>query len=253
MTRGLGLFPSPPSKKDFEAEQLLGAGDSVPARFEELLPFVSIHDQGPTNSCVWFAIAQAIRVFLAYRGISDDVWISALFGYYNTLLLQGKGLVDKGCIPRIALQVLTQAGFCDAEDWPFDPSKVLKHPLPDAYTEANDQKLITSYYRLFSTGEDLVFQIKQALSQGYPVIYGSPIDAGYDSHAGSGILRPPTGPWLGSHMRCLVGYTPEYAIEANSWGPFWAANGLGYIGWDFVKWEYAHDFWVFDGVPQPTG
>lgn len=253
MARGYGLFPSPPSKTDNEAEQLLGASGPVPARFEGLLPFVGQQDQGQTNSCVWFATRQAAHVFLKNKDPNSDVWLSALFGYYNTLVAQGQGIVDRGCIPRIALQVLTSAGFCDEVDWPFDEAQVLKQPLPDAYTEANDQKLITDYYRIFSTGDDLVLQIKQALVKGYPVIYGSPVDAGYESYNGGKILMPPQGPFLGSHMRCLVGYREDYAIEANSWGPTWGNNGLGYIGWDFIKWEMAHDFWVFDSVPRPTG
>lgn len=251
--RGLGLFPSPPSNSDNEAVHLFGASASsaVPDSCANLLPFVSIADQGPTNSCVWQAIAQAVHVFLKYRDINEDVWLSVLFGYYNTLFKQG-AVVDGGCVPRTALEVLTQLGFCEDAAWKFNPFNVLKHPLPDAYTEANDQKLITHFYRLFGTGEDLVLQIKQAISKGYPVIYGSPVDAGYESYSGGSILGPPTGSWLGSHMRCLVGYEPDYAIEANSWGTGWGNSGLGYIGWDFITWPSSFDFWVFDSVPQPT-
>lgn len=254
MRHGLGLFPSPPSKLDYEAERLLGAPGSVPARFEELLPFVSIKSQSSTNTCVWFSIAQAVRVFLKYRNapVPDDFWISPLFGYYNTLVRQANMIVDRGCIPRIALATLTDLGFCDDADWKFDPAMVLKQPLPDAYTQATDQKLITSYYRLYETGDALVHQIKQALAAGHPVIYGSPIDATYEANTG-GLIMPATGEWIGAHMRCLVGYTENYAIEANSWGDDWGDKGFGYLSWDFIKWEYSYDFWVFDGVPTPTG
>ncbi len=250
--RGLGHFPSPPSKKDFEAELLIGSA-SYPDEYLELIPHVLTHHQDVTSTCVWQAIAQAVRVFLKARDPASNVWLSVLFGYFNTLKAQGRPLRDAGCIPRIALQVLTNSGFCDEVDWPFDPALVLTQPLPDSYTEATDQKLITSYYRLFGTGQDLVDQIKRALSQNHPVIYASPIDAGYDQYTGGRILGPSTGPWLGSHMRCLVGYTPDYAIEANSWGTGWGNNGLGHIGWDFIQWEHTKDFWVFDGVPQPSG
>lgn len=255
MARGYGLLPSPPSKNDYEAEQLLGAAGIVPPpQFEKLLPFVSIKSQGPTNTCVWFSIAQAIRGFLKYRGaaVPEEFWPSPLFGYYNTLVNQGTDIVDRGCMPRIALQTLTDLGFCDEADWKFEPARVLKQPLPDAYTQAADQKLITHYYRLFSVGDQLVYEIKQALAQGFPVIYGSPVDATYEANSGQ-VLAPPTGPWLGSHMRCLVGYNEYFAIEANSWGDDWGNSGFGYISWDFIKWDFCHDFWVFDGVPTPTG
>jgi hypothetical protein len=192
---------------------------------------------------------------LKFRNPTTDVWLSVLFGYYNTLLDQKESPpTDLGCIPRNALEVLTNIGFCNTENWPFDQSKVLVHPLPDAYAEAFDQRLISKYYKITATGDALVQQIKQAISSGYPVIYGSPIDSTYEAYAGGGkVLNAPTGEWLGSHMRCLVGYTADYAIEANSWSTGWGNNGLGYIGWDFIKWPSAFDFWVFDGVPQPTG
>lgn len=253
MQRGRGLFPSPPSKDDVDTEQLLGSGGTPPLSVEGLLPLVRIKDQSTTQTCVWFAIAQAAHVYLKNQDPKRDVWLSPMFGYYNTLKAQGRAIADLGCIPRVALQVFTEAGFCDDADWPFDPAKVLHQPLPDAYTQANDQKLITNYYRLYGTGEDLVMQIKMALAAGHPVIYGSPIDDGYEAHDGRDPMGPPTGKWNGSHMRCLVGYTKDFAIEANSWSTGWGDNGFGLISWEFIKWGYCHDFWVFSSVPVPTG
>ena len=216
------------------------------------MSLVDIHDQGGTSTCVWQATAQAVKVHLDARDAPRSVWLSVLFGYWNTLKEQGRGIVDAGVIPRIALQTLTDAGFCDESEWPFIESKILDQPLPDAYTAAFDQKLITGYYRLFSVQDQLVDDIKKAISQDRPVIWGSPVDQAYEDHT-SGIVAPPTGPWLGSHMRCLVGYTADYAIEANSWGRNWGENGLARISWDFIKWAYAHDFWVFDSVPNISG
>lgn len=248
-----GLLPSPPDNRDYPAAQLLGAAPlSLPAAFHDLVPLVEIHNQGGTNTCVWQSIAQAVKVFLKARNAPKSVWLSVLFGYWNTLKLQGRAFVDDGCIPRVALQVLTDAGFCDESDWPFIEAQVLAQPLPDAYTAAFDQKLITSYYRLFSVQDQLIADIKLALSQSRPVIWGSPIDQVYEDYSG-GILGPPKGPWVGSHMRCLVGYDQDYAIEANSWGIGWGENGLARVSWDFITWAYSHDFWVFDGVPSVSG
>lgn len=250
-----GLQPSPPDNRDFPAEQLLGASGAVaaPSAHTQLVSLVDIHNQGGTSTCVWQSIAQAVKVFMKARNAPKVAWLSVMFGYWNTVKAQGRGLVDRGCIPRIALQTLTEAGFCDESDWPFIEAKVLDQPLPDVYTAAFDQKLITSYYRLFGTGDDLITGIKQALAQNRPVIYGSPIDTEvYESYSG-GVMGIPTGAWIGSHMRCLVGYTEDYAIEANSWGTGWGENGLAKISWEFITWAYAHDFWVFDGVPVISG
>lgn len=222
-----------------------------------MLPFVLRCDQGSTNTCVLFATCQALRCFLKLRGNSNDLWFSVRFGYYNTLLKQGEGIVDNGCWPRVALQTLQSTGFCREDHWPWDESAVLAHPLPDAYTFANDQKLKTTYYRLLSTGDNLVFQVKQALSKGYPIIWGGPIDAAYEnyySNGGAGLLQTPVGPFVGSHMRCLVGYTADYAIEANSWGTA-GLNGLGHVDWNFIRSapDVGYELWVFDSVPTVSG
>jgi len=257
MLRGRGFVSSPPDERDFPAEQLLGAAapiqDSV-----DLSSLSKIHDQGQTNSCVIFSSAQALRVYLKYRGLLDDVWFSIRFGYYNTLVAQNQGIKDDGCIPRYALQSLQDTGFCAEASWPWDETNVLAHPLPDAYTMAEDQKRKTTYYRITSTGEDLKFAVRLALNKGYPVIWGGPIDAPYEAYyenGGNGLIQTPTAPWVGSHMRCIVGYTPDYMLEANSWGTMMGLNGFGRVDWNFVANapSLGYEFWVFDSVPNLTG
>ena len=242
-----GLLPSPPSNNDSTADVLLGAaGAPPPEESLELLAYVSTHNQGGTSTCVWQAIAQAVWVYLSARG-KQASWLSVMFGYWNTLKLQGHGMSDDGCVPRVALQVLTDAGFCSESEWPFDESKVLAQPPPDAYTAAYDQRVITKFHRLFSQGEQLKLDIKTAINQKRPVIYGSPVDQAYESYT-HGIIQVPKSPFLGSHMRCLVGYTKDFAIESNSWGD-WGMSGLGHLSWDVITWPMCHDFWIFDDAP----
>lgn len=253
MARTYGLTPSPHDSRDLRAENIL-FGASIappPEEWTALLAFASIHNQGGTSSCVAHAIAQALRIFLKARGLSEDLWPSVLFLYWNTLKAQGT-IVDGGCQPRTALQTLTDLGFCSADAWPFVESKVLDQPLPDAYTGASDQRLISSYYRVASTGDDKILAIKQAIAKSYPVIYGGPVNQAYEDYDGTGTIPPPTGSFLGNHMRCIVGYTKDYAIEANSWDTNWGVNGFGHLSWDFVKDPQNFEFWVFDGVPVPT-
>lgn len=251
MARTYGLTPSVPDSRDYKAEALLFGAAVPPKEDLALLAFAQIHNQGRTNSCVLHSVAQAIRVFLKARGLPDDLWPSVLFLYWNTLKVSGK-IADEGCQPRTALQTLTDLGFCSASDWPFDETQVLSQPLPDAYTAASDQRLITSYYRITSIGNDLVAAIKQAINKKHPVIYGGPVNQAYEDYVGIGTIPPPAGPFLGNHMRCILGYTEDYAIEANSWDTAWGANGFGHLRWDFVKDPQNFEFWVFDGVPVPT-
>jgi hypothetical protein len=248
-TRSYGRIPSPVDLRDKPAALLLSAAAPPPPANESLLQYVSIHDQSITSACVWFAIAQAVRVFLKNNGVAGDPWMSTLFGYWNTLKLQGLGLSDNGCIPRIALDALLSGGFCEEAAWTFDPANVTTQPPPGAYVAAYDQRLLTNYYRLTSFGDQLVFDIKTAINAGHCVIWGSPVDRGYEDYNGSYIMGPPSGPFLGQHQRCLVAYNESCLIEAGSWGTLWGQNGLGLISPEFIKWDQAGDFWVFDGAP----
>ncbi len=250
MPHHFGLIPSVPDSRDWSASKLLKAAPPPPDSSNALLQYVSVHDQGPTETCVWFATAQAVHIWLKSQGLADE-WISTLFGYWNTLQQQGQ-IVDAGCQPRIALQVLSQAGFCAEKFWPFDPTQVLQQPPPDAYTAANDNKTTAgSYYLIDSSGSQKIQDIKTAIAAGYPVIYGSPVDQMYENYTG-GVMSVPNGTPLGGHQRCLVAYTADYVQEVNSWGPNWGENGLARISWEIATWDQASDFWVFDRVPKPT-
>lgn len=251
MAHRFGLIPSPPDPRDWSASRILRGAAPAPASSDSLLQYVSVRNQGNTETCVWFATAQALHLWLkSVKGREE--WISTLFGYYNTLQMQGAGIVDQGCQPRIAMQVLTQAGFCGDLVWPFVEGNVLQQPPPDAYTAANDNKLVAGYYyRIDSEGDQRIADIKTAISSGYPVIYGTPVDQTYENYSG-GIMAVPSGPPLGSHCRCLVAYTPDYVQEVNSWSTNWGENGLARINWEICTWSEASDFWVFDSVPVPT-
>lgn len=255
MTFGRGFLPSPPDSRDYPIERLLGAAAPPPEQALGLVPYVSIHDQGQTSSCVSFAIAQALRVYLRSKGFSEDFWPSTRFHYYLTLERQGSGIVDGGLIPRFAFQVLSESGFCKEEHWGWDPSGILAAPLPDTYTFASDQAKKTQYYRFFGSGDDLVAQIKSALAQGYPVVWGGPISKDYEVFDGAGTIKLQAPPFEGGHMRCLVGYNSSYAIESNSWGTGWGSSGFGFIDWGFIADapSIGYEFWAVTYVPSVTG
>lgn len=247
--RSYGRLPSPPDSRDKPAALLLTGAAPPPPSNDSLLRYVRIHDQSITNTCVWFATAQALRVLLMSRDGATDPWISTAFGYWNTLKLQGLGFSDRGCIPRVALDALLKGGFCDESAWPFDEAKVLMQPVPGAYVAAYDQRLLTGYYRLTSFGDQLLFDVKRAINAGFCVIWGSPVDQKYEDFDGSYIMGIPQGPMKGQHQRCLVGYTETHFIEANSWSNSWGSNGFGLISPEFITWDRAGDFWVFDAAP----
>lgn len=258
--QGLGLKPSPPSDQYWKLDRLLGAVRAdAPDEHLELVQHVLIHDQYELEACVGFAAMQAHRVFLRNRGYGDaSLWYSPLFPYWEARELLGEERQDAGCVPAFLLSALTQRGFCDEKYWPTDATaedrkrRVLERPSWLAYKAAFDQRSMEGYYNIGSSGNDRINDLKMALSQGYPVMYGSPVNAAFDNYT-SGILTDLSGPSRGGHMRCIVGYTPDYFIEANSWGTGWGEQGLCRMSYGAIASDLCYDFWVFKSVVPVSG
>lgn len=248
LNRTFGLVPSPQDPRDWSASKFLGASP-IPESCTNLLPLVSIRDQGNTNSCVWFSVSQATRVSLKNKGDENDLWFSPLFGYWNTRK-EGQTTVttDGGCDPRTAMKVYQTIGFCREEDWPFDESKVNQMPAWNAYRAAYDQRLMGAYHRVDTEGKDRILELKRGLSMGHPIIYGSGVDDAYTRNTGE-VIHSLQGEFRGNHMRCLVGYENGYFIEANSWGKTWGNNGFGHIAEEVMTWSGSFEFWIFETVP----
>jgi hypothetical protein len=146
---------------------------------------------------------------------------------------------------------LKARGFCLESDWAFGMDRVRKLPDWKADRGAYDQRIVTGFYRISSSGPQFLTDIRRALSQQYPVIYGGPVTETYERYTG-GIMKRLTDAPLGAHMRCLVGYESNCFYEANSWGIGWGETGCSRLSEDFVTWDQNFDFWVFNGVPQPS-
>lgn len=225
-----------------------GGSAELPESFS-LAEWVTIRDQGQLGSCVWFAIDQALRVFLAYRGYKGPMEFSPLFGYHNTLRKENTLGFDIGCRPINAFEVLMDLGVPEERTWPYEESKVFEKPSWAAFQDAIDLKTSTSFYRITEYGDDRALAIKTAISKGYPVVWGTPLSKHYEEQAKAGVVPVPVvEECVGRHARCIVGYTPDYFLEANSWGTSFGDKGFAKISYDYINWLFSSDFWVVDGV-----
>lgn len=240
--------------RDLDAHLMLA---SVPASTSssdvDLRPFATPSYQGNLSSCAGNASADAVEILTAIMEHEDAEregrepqpvpQLSRLFVYGMARQKHGILGQDEGTTLRDCMEVLSTFGICEETDWPYDESKVLVSPSLMAQRKALGHK-IHSYYRIKDTGSDRVEQIRAALRARHPVVFGTQIDKAFLSHRGSGLIRIPTGPFIGGHAMIVVGMTANHFIVKNSWGRGWGDDGYGYFDPSYLGWDRTTDLWV---------
>lgn len=235
---GLGLIPDITSPCD--PRYGVASDLDLPASASILDRAVLGLDQGVTNACVGFAIAQALHIIQPSRG-----YASASAIYYAARLMDGgersydgRMLRDDGCRPRSAWSALAGHGFPDESDWTTTAGTVDVCPAMDVWQEASDADWVASR-RILGLRRQA---IRQAICQGEPVVCGVAADAGLmDLVSGTWTFR---GPLEGWHMLTIVGYDGVGVQIANSWGERWGLGGWGWISWEQIESEWTSDLSV---------
>lgn len=257
---GLGYIPSPVDDRDYSlvgnaTTSLFGSSlPSAPAEHFDLLQYIDrINDQGGTNSCVWQAIQQQHYIAQGVNGVSSRKYLSVLYGYWQTRKRGGTEAFDLGCMPRLAWQAAATMGFCVEKLWPFNMAGVNRPPSFDATAGAIDQKWIEGYYNIWGLS-GRAEEVRAAISQGHPVIFGTIVDDAFKAYRGiknPQPLKPPTG-FSGRHMMCAPAYDQHGLWVVNSWNKSWGApdpsgfhpGGFFRMSWEWVNWHQATDWWA---------
>lgn len=244
---------------DVSAKHLLGAPVALAPEVKRLLGFIwKIYDQTITSSCVGWAIKQACmlraRIAAPTEEQAQQVEELSALGPYAFARMREKqrtsdALRDGGCFPRDAMYALSEDGIPSEKDWPFDESKVNDEPPWDVEQKASAHR-ITAFFRIDSEGRARVHDIMNAVSQNYPVIFGTFVDTTYMRYTG-GVVRSmnTNDPQGGGHMQTIVGYTTDrdgsiIFIVLNQWGPNWGEKGLSYIHENVITSADSDDFYV---------
>lgn len=235
-----GLTPTP---KAFSPWGILGRVDSAPAADLHLQKFSKIGgDQNPTNSCVWWAIANAIHNVLSYEGISSDFWASVLAGYYVTRLRSNGGdrsrIVDFGCRPPDAAMVLRELGMVPSRSWPFIPRQVDVEPPYDALVSALPDWIRLK--RIIAPEGGYGAGIRHVIHNLHrPVLIGQEVNQKYVG------WKPGHSPWTfsppmdGRHMELIDSYTTDGPLTVSSWGDLFRRQ----VAWPQVEKESVSDLW----------
>jgi len=250
-SRRLGYLPDEPDARDWNARAMLGAVRGLPTEvsLEGLLG--PVRDQGPTESCVGNAIANAIEVRLRKLGYLAEPRPSALaiYTYARALgrLTPATKLTDTGSFPRLAMKSLREWGVPNETRWPFDASHVNDELPWDVQQQASAFR-VTAWYRIDAVGRERVDAICHALAQGYPVVFGMDVDQAFLDAWGPGVLDAPHGDIIGGHMLAIVGYKTVNATRTlriiNSWGRTWGDHGACNASEGLITAPGAGDFYV---------
>lgn len=223
-------------------------------KVSDLRPFsVKRHDQLTTSSCVAQSIVKGLEILRVKNfGIKAHVDLSRSALYYLTRELLGPKFhrIDNGSYISTAAHVLKKFGVCrenpngpgDREFWPFDISKINIPPSFAAMRSAYLHK-ISSYYAIQETGKTRTEKCIQALSAGYPVVYGTTVYENILSYRG-GVWEKNSGKKLGGHATCLVGWDGKNFIGENSWGENWGEDGFYYVSPSIIESSESSDFIV---------
>lgn len=219
----------------------------------DLRPFSSpVHSQRHTSSCVAQSVVKALEIKRIMAG-KPHVDLSRLAVYYlaRELMFPMRTNADKGTFISLACDVLRRWGVCPEADWPWDLQKIYTPPSWMAMRKAYLGK-IQAFYKIRSTGNDRVDEVRRCLQAGNPVVFGTEVGAAWALYRSYNPLKeePLTIPTIktGRHAICIVGYqgNGNFIIE-NSWGENWGHGGFGYLAPEVIASDKSDDFWLIQG------
>lgn len=259
LTRALGYRRAPNGgPRDRDARHHLGAAP-VPSTSDLRQLFGPALDQGGLSTCVENAIADATRAVQVRLGADPGKTplLSRLALYWLTRAEVGEQDMDSGSFIHLAFEAMNTFGFAPETVWPYtDAGEQWKRKPPllaleAAFDQRDDKRADVDYRRILTSGGALVDDVKRALGNGMPVIFGVDVPQSFvDGHLGPGgvLSRPgPDDAIAGGHAMLLGGHAPGYAWARTSWGDAAFDHGWFKIAWDYI--ETAEDVWMIASCP----
>lgn len=203
-----------------------------------------------SGNCVANAVADSFEAQMAHRKGCDPSQIediSRLFIYWNARNLSNPPTCNKdsGSKIRLAFDCMARYGAPTEKTYPYDTSKVNTRPTIISYREAIKNR-ISKFYRIDGEGTMRISQIKQALSSGNPVVFGTKIAESFRKVNSDAVITNPGGGWIGGHAMVIVGWSEsKLAFEVrNSWGTDWGVNGYCWMDKDYIASNVTSDIWA---------
>lgn len=233
----LNCIPSPGVENDWSFGDALMAGATdaaaIPASKDLRESWWHIGDQGPSGSCVGWAMADSVlrwHLVKASRLTPTQllsvryVWMASketdIFVSRPTTFIESDGTSLKA-----ALDVCRNFGVVLNDDLPF-ASGALYPGATNAFYAIAAQRKIASYFNL---GRDLNEWRKWIANNG-PILTRLDVDDTWSNATQTGGTLANYLPLTvrGGHAVALVGYTANHFIVRNSWGTTWGDQGFAF-------------------------
>jgi hypothetical protein len=256
---------SDPDQKHWSFDLLKPLLSAYSTTASDLRKFASPrHNQEHSGSCVAQATIKALELKRIQKyGQSQHVDLSRLAVYYlsREMMDPPETDQDKGTHISLAADVLRRFGVCrenqdpnkpdDKSFWPFDLNLLFTSPGWLQMRQAYIHK-ISSWYKIYSVGDDRVNDVILALASGNPIVYGTQIDTNWQTYNGTP-LGNPTGTILGGHATVLEGWDPVggFFWGENSWGNWGPDDGFYKLLPEVIASTNSSDFIVMMGNWEP--
>lgn len=221
--------------------RLIGTSSDVPDAFDLTGAWSRIPSQNG-GSCEGHAFAQALRTVSRGRLDPAAMAIYALGRQLEQPTMSP--LTDGGAFTYRIVEGLESWGVVDRARWP-DDSDPAKRVTADVL-EAGAERIVTGVYAFNVTLGMVPPAIRRAVSQWHPVVFAMDVGDSYFHYSG-GLWTPVGG--ADEHCQCIVGYRPDAAKVANSWGAAWGEGGYSWIPWSWLASANAYDFTIVTVAP----
>lgn len=187
---------------------------------------------------------------------------SRLFAYYLARAYDHETSQDSGTYLRNVFMALVKFGFPPESFWPYSDdsspgAKFTIKPTESVFSQAFDQNKqngTPAYYRIDTTGNERLLDIRRAIAAGHCVVFGTQVSEDFCSGNvdASKPLPPPIGKAIaGGHALTIGEYAndDDYGI-VNSWGDQVGKGGWFRFSGEYLAWDESNDFWIVSAAPQ---
>ncbi len=273
MVRARGYFVDRHDPRDRRFEDLpFGYADPPESAFalREIADRFAPVSQGMAPACVGYSIATALRLRWAAalvetggRRVSEIgpavvPLPSALWIWWQARQVTGRERYSEGTYIRDAFKRIAALGVPRDETLPASGCAwdFAEKPADAAFRESWDMRArstspVVAYHRITSYGVERERQIKIAIANRLPVVFGGPVDVPYTRARGTlPIPAPDASQSIGGHAQCAAWYDRSSVGIVGSWGGEYGDRGCVNVSWRYAR-EWS-DIWIVSAPPPPT-